>query len=266
MPNRLRAEVQAALGGDAADWMEDTRAAVAAGTCVIGDIFPAVSRRVGRGPLGAPPPRSAWRVDDGARALLLLALKDRDPGGVLATARDLYFAGEARERIGVLRALPLLGDAPDALPAVLDAVRVSQAELFEAAICDNAYASAHLPALEFRKAVLKCVFVGLSPARVERLAERADPELCQGLYDYVLEREAASRPVPPEVWPYAALHAPPGLLAKLIGVLEHPDARHRAAAAAALRRLEDPRATPFLDDRAARERDPEVRRALGLEA
>ncbi|MCB9559111.1 MAG: HEAT repeat domain-containing protein [Kofleriaceae bacterium] len=258
-------------------WLEQVIADVAAGA----DpevAFPAVGRHVGRGGLDVPGatlttatgevvPLAAWRVDDAARVRVLLAAARHDAAGALATAARLYAQGDARERTGALRALPFLPGAADdaaALPAVLDAMRVTQGEIFEAAICDNPYGSRHLPQLEWRKAVLKALFVGLSIHRIPGLDDRADADLAQSLCDFAAEREAATRAVPPELWPLAARHAPPGLAAKLIGYLEHPNPVHRAAAATALGHVvaTDARVRPFLTDRAERERDDVVAAAL----
>jgi hypothetical protein len=249
-------------------WLDDViRAAVAGDSAAVESAFPAAARRVGRGPLGSRGalvvgahaiPLRAWRVDDAARVAMLLAL----PSGAEGLARRLYFAGDAREKASSLRALAVVGASPAALDAVLDASRLNQAEVFEAAIAENPYASAHLPAHEFRKAVLKCAFLGISLARVADLASRADRALTDMLLGYVSERELAARSVPPDVWPVAALHPVPGLAARLLGYLEHPSPAHRAAAARALGRLGDDATRPFLADRLGRETDEEVRRAL----
>ena len=114
------------------------------------------------------------------------------------------------------------------------------------------------------EAVLKVAFVGLALERVVGLAARADAAFAQSLVDLACEREAATRPVPPAMWPIAARFPPPGLAAKLLGYLEHPSPDHRAAAAAALAALvaTDPRVRPFLADRAAREPVPAIRQTL----
>jgi hypothetical protein len=255
-------------------WLDETIAGAAAGSLDVRVAFPAVARHVGRvgldvsdsidTELGAAS-LAAWRVDDAARVLILLAAARHDPGGALALARELYLTGDTRERTGALRALALLPNASRddaALPAVLDAMRINQGEIFEAAILDNPYASHHLPQHEWRKAVLKALFVGHSIPRIVGLEARADAELAASLLDLATEREAATRAVPPELWPVAALHPPPGLAAKLLGYLEHPAPEHRAAAATALGRLRDPRVRPFLVDRAERERVDAVRDAL----
>jgi hypothetical protein len=231
--------------------------------------FPAVSRRLGKEPLGsrsalvapglpAEVPLRAWRTDDAGRAALLLAF----PDDAETLARELYFGGDMRERSGALRALAVLGRRPVAADAVMDACRVSAVELFEAAVAENPYMAGVLPDPEFRQAVLKAAFMGISLARIARLEERADAELSRMLLSYVTEREVAGRSVPPDVWTVVAAHPTPGLVAKLCGYLEHPAEAHRLGAAGAIGRIRDARARPFLEDRLGRETDPAVRRAL----
>jgi hypothetical protein len=110
--------------------------------------------------------------------------------------------------------------------------------------------------------VLKVAFVGVSIARVPGVEARADAELSRMLLSYVTEREVAGRSVPPDIWPVAALHPTPGLVAKLCGYLEHPATAHRVAAAQALGRIGARHARPFMNDRLAREDDRTVRRLL----
>jgi len=277
--NQLVTLVGARARTEGIAWLDAERARIAGGdAAALALAFPAAGRQVGRGGLDAPGatittpggeviPLAAWRVDDAARVVLLLADARRAPAGALARAFTLYQQGDARERCGVLRALSLLpgADADDAaIGAVLDAMRTSQGEVLEAALCDNPYASRHLPPLEWRMAALKVVFVGMSLDRVARVAERADAELAQSLVDLANEREAATRAVPPEMWPVAARFPPPGLAAKLVGYLEHPAVAHRAAAATALGLLlpSTPALRAFLTDRLAREPDAAVQDAL----
>src|SRR5438552_1262351 len=86
---------------------------------------------------------------------------------------------------------PRLPEGDAALPAVRDALRANAADLFAAAICENGYTSRHLPDDLFNQAVLKCAFVGLRLGRIERVEERATPELARMLFAYVTEREHA---------------------------------------------------------------------------
>lgn len=264
--------VRAATSAEGMTWLERALADIAAGDAEIAQLFPATARKLGRGSLGAPASAqpygaslAAWHTDDAGRALLLAAAKEAVGSAFPQVALDLYTHGDARERVGVLRALTLFTGEPALLPIVLDAVRTNQGSLFEATLCDNPYTSTHLPDLEFRKAVLKAVFVGLSIRRVVNLHQRANAELARSLVDYINEREAASRSVPAELWPFVALHPPEGAAAKIIGYLEHPSVDHRIACAEALASIVvggDATALAFLRSRARRETDPAVRDAL----
>ena len=259
-------------------WLEDQLARLAAGGGELAIAFASAGRQVGRGGLDVPGaelispaderiPLAAWRVDDAARVRLLLAAARHAPATALDRARESYFGGDARERVGALRALSLLpgaADDPVALPAVLDALRNNQGEIFEAAILDNPYASRHLPQHEWHKATLKALFNGWPIRRIARLDQRADATLAQSVVDLAIEREAAGRVVSPDTWPIAARFPPPGLAAKLVGYLEHWNRDHRLAAAEALQVLapHDARVVPFVVDRAAREPDAAVRALL----
>ena len=274
----LRERLRARVGPERLAWLDRTVAGVADGSIEIAHVFPAVAREVGREGLDAGGATihlasgdrvalAAWRIDDAARVLLVRAAGARGGAGV-AIARELYERGDARERTGALRALSLLPGAEadaGALPAVLDAMRHNQGEIFEAAIADNAYAAWHLPQHEWRKAVLKAAFIGVAVDRVLRLAQRTDPELAGSLFEYVAEREAAGRGVAPALWQVIAAHPPRGLAGKLVGYLEHPAPEHRAAAALALGmllRAGDARPRPFLVDRGERETDDVVKVAI----
>ena len=90
------------------------------------------------------------------------------------------------------------------------------------------------------------------------LEKRADAEMAASLLDFADEREAAGRPVPDSVWTVAAFHPRPGLVARLIGRLEHPMASMRKTAAVALKNARDSRALSFLNERHKREEDTDV--------
>ena len=112
--------------------------------------------------------------------------------------------------------------------------------------------------VEYRKAVLKALFCDLDINGFLGLSERADNELAHSLKDFADEREAAGRAVPDVLWPVLALHPQPGLIARLIGKLEHPLASQRIVAARSLRNAGDVRALSFLTERLAREDEPSV--------
>ena len=238
----------------------------------IGVLFPAAGRKLGRGALGADAAvqphgasLAAWRIDDAGRVVLIGALKASRPDDFHKTIVDLYQRGDARERVGVLRGIAFYGDDPELVPLILDALRTNELSTFEAALGENPYASTHLPQFDFRKAVLKAVFVGMSIRRIVDLDKRADIELSTSLIEYIEEREAATRSVLPELWPFIGLNPTDGAVAKILGYLEHPDAEHRSAAAEALATIVvsgDASPLPFLKSRAARETETLAKDAL----
>src|SRR5438093_8542769 len=215
------------LSAAARTWLAAARAESGRDGSALGRHFPAAARKVGHAMLLASPSREGvrlssggpvldpWRVDEAARVLLLLEDARRETAGALGRANDLYFVSDGRERIALLRGLALLPEGDAALPAVRDALRANAGDLFAAAICENGYTSRHLPDDLFDQAVLKCAFVGLRLRRIERVEERATPELARLLFAYVTEREHAVRSVAPDLWPLIALHPPPGALERI---------------------------------------------------
>ncbi|MEV0387507.1 EboA domain-containing protein [Nonomuraea sp. NPDC050643] len=149
--------------------------------------FAAAGRRTGRAPLPAAP---GWTADEAARALLLAALP---PDRLPAELPDLYRYGDADEKRAVLKALPLLPIGTEAVPLLRDAIRTNDARLLAAAV--GPY-SRHLDQPAWRQAVLKCVFMGVPLAEVDRLGERADAELTAMLAAYADELAAAGRSMP----------------------------------------------------------------------
>jgi hypothetical protein len=293
----LQTRLTAQLDTDASAWLSEATAAVRTDAGAVAARFAEAARRVGRGVLSASPadapdlpagrfpmPTAAWRRADAARALLLLAAADSLGDAVMATAAGVYRAGDTDARIAVLRALALLpgglpdsplpappvapgaeaGDTPAqaALRAMGDALRTNVVPLFDAATAGNAYFAAAVPELEYNKAVLKRVFMRMPISPVLGLAERANAELSRMLLNLIEECEVSWRAYPQEIWPVVAGYPLPGVLPKLIGLLEHPDDVLREAAATALARIGDPRGKQFAAERLERETRPPVRAAL----
>ncbi|MCA9545781.1 MAG: EboA domain-containing protein, partial [Myxococcales bacterium] len=164
-----------------------------------------------------------WTTDTAARVLLLAQAVQRTsaPYAALYAAYDL---GDTETRVAALHALSFVDDPEEdpALEIIADAGRTYLEQLMEAAWCGNPFTAAHLDDQQYRKAVLKALFCGLDVSRFIGLEDRADAELAKSLCEFADEREAAGRPVPPAVWVVSALHPRPGLVARLIGRMEHP--------------------------------------------
>ncbi|MFQ5829346.1 MAG: EboA domain-containing protein [Candidatus Methylomirabilia bacterium] len=176
--------------------------------------FTAVARRLGKAPLGLAReeisrlrahgidwPMDRWGLDELGRATLLLvvAVHLRD-AALEELVEECYRQGDNRERQAVLRALPLLPAADRLLPLGVDACRTHIQPLFEAIACENPYPTAHFPELNFNQMVLKALFTGVALERIVGLEGRVTPELTRMAKDYVSERRAAGRSVPPDIW------------------------------------------------------------------
>ncbi|MEU4409624.1 EboA domain-containing protein [Streptosporangium sp. NPDC023963] len=169
------------------EWLAGARESVAAKPESVTRHFASAGRRAGRAPL---PDAPGWTADEAARAVLLAALP---PDAVAGQVADLYRYGDADEKRAVLKALPLLPLGAEAVPLLHDAIRTNDTRLVAAAL--GPYAG-HLDQTMWRQAVLKCVFMGVPLAAVDRLEERADAELAGMLAAFAEERTAAGRPTP----------------------------------------------------------------------
>ncbi|MEU6643908.1 EboA domain-containing protein [Saccharomonospora sp. NPDC046836] len=182
----------------AADWLSRAEGAVRADPVKIRTLFPAVGRKAGRSSLDAQG-LVHGTTDDHARVRLLAALATALTGDELAKeVADLYRYGDGAERRGVLRGLHHLpaGVADVGLQLVEDALRANDIGLVAAAL--GPFAAERLDPHMWRHGVLKCLFVGVPLAAVSGLADRIDDELVRMVTDYVAERKAAGRTVPPD--------------------------------------------------------------------
>lgn len=208
-------------------------------------------------------PVGDWKLDEAARTLFLARAAEgsEDPYASLFAAYD---AGDTGTRQAALRALNFVRQADPAkgLELILDAGRTYLNVLLLAAWSGNPFSSANLDEHDYRKAVLKAFFCDVPVEGFLLLEQRADPELAKSMCEFMDERLAAGRTVPRALWAIAALHPQPGLVARLIGNLEHPDALERRVAAVGLGRARDPRGEGFLAERLAREPDPKVQAAI----
>lgn len=181
---------------------QDTAAVAAAGPAALDSRFPAAGRYYGRGPL---PGWADWSVEDAVRAVLLIRLPLHG-AELAAEAAARYDGGDAAERRGVLRALPFLPVGDAALALTDDALRTNDNRLIAAAL--GPYARAHLDQYRWRQAVLKCLFTGIPLHKVAGIDERRDVELARMAQGFAIERRAAGRPVPADLWLVATLVAP----------------------------------------------------------
>jgi hypothetical protein len=204
----------------------------AASTTAVLRAFPAIGRRLGRGPLPGCDPVGGygWTVDDAGRTRLLLAASGSRDGDALATLLErLYRHGDAAERRGVLRALDVFPLGGRGLALLRDALRTNDARLIAAAV-GGQYAAGVLPDADLAQAVLKCLFMGVPLAAVAAVPGRVSPELARMTADFARERVAAGRDVPDDAWLVLRCEPEAITAAGLPAELESPAGERRAAA------------------------------------
>jgi hypothetical protein len=191
--------------------------------------FPAAGRNVGRTILGEGTTDPApWTADDAARCLMLVALGDR----VHEELWGLYRFGDADEQRAIVRSLHLLPHSGGELDLVRDAARTNDPRLVRVAL--GPYGMANLDDDEVAQIALKCVFSGVPLSCIDGLPGRTTPRLARMLASFALERVAAGRSVPSEIWPFVDRFPPDDLLAAIEARCESDVAEQRTSAEAAL--------------------------------
>jgi hypothetical protein len=205
----LEKRLRESLDREKAEWF--SQAVKRAGPGTVDDllhIYTEASRFLGRASMvngGAPEAASDvpshWTLEDAGRLLFLLArhAHAKDAGQAAADATACYEQGDTREQQSWMRGVALLPDAGQYLPLVVDACRTNILPLFEAVACDNPYPARYFPERNFNQMVLKALFNNVALARIQRLADRANPELSRMAGDYEAERRAAGRSVPGDI-------------------------------------------------------------------
>ncbi|MFF3039367.1 EboA domain-containing protein [Arthrobacter citreus] len=191
-------------------WLQQAVARVAADPGALPAVFASAGRSVGRSPLKpAADPTAVLHGSrsDYARSEFLRRLAGfLTPEELAETLVELYNGGDSAERRGVLRGLGALASREPGLPAPVvaaglqvtaEALRTNETGLVAAAA--GPFAAAHLDQHNWRHAVLKLIFMGVSIAAVTDLSHRADDELARMAADFAAERRAAGRPVPDDV-------------------------------------------------------------------
>lgn len=207
-------------------------------------------------------PLDHWGIDEAARAALLLSVVHLDAEGYTRLVQQCYELGDSREQQSWLRALSLLPHCERFVATAIDACRTNIIPLFEAMACENPYPMHYFPELNFNQMVLKSLFNSIALRRIIGLESRFNAELSRMADDYVSEREAAGREVPPDIWLVVAPEVQPEKLQRIYRYLHHENRNHRYWAAVGLGHRRDSESLSQLKKRALIEADPKVKEAL----
>jgi len=228
-PDDLREALLGSLDDAARSRLVSALADIARDPAAIRKEFPAAGRNLGRAALeDAGDDPAPWTADDAGRCLMLLALSDR----VDEELSGLYRFGDADEQRAIVRSLHLLPIAGGGLDLVRDAARTNDPRLVRVAL--GPYGIEHLEDEEVAQIALKCVFQGVPLSCIDGLADRATPGLSRMLASFALERVAAGRTVPSDIWPFVAMFPPDDLLEAIEAEADSEVAERRDAAEAAL--------------------------------
>lgn len=271
--------LQRRVAGFSWQWFQDTlrTAEVPLQESRLLSTYTAISRKLGKTALQLDPSEKKrlrgmnplltldhWSVDDAARAALLLTLSEHisDPVHYAEQVRACYENGDSREQQSWLRSLSLLPDCERFVDIATDACRTNIIPLFESIACENPYPFRHFPELNFNQMVLKGLFNDIGISRIVGLEERFNPELSRMADDYVSEREAAGRHVPPSIWLVIAPRIPSERLPRVHRYLLHENPEHRYWAAKGLSFTNDPASRTALEKQRRLESEADLIRVM----
>lgn len=192
-----------------AEWLAQAQEDIRRDASTLPRAFALVGRKFGRGPVQpASDPRALvhGRIEDIARASLIVLLLESEPSRSAAVLGELFQRGDSAERRGVLRGFDALEQGGMELPddviglgvsLVNEALRTNEADVVAAAV--GPFAAANLDQHSWRHAVLKLVFMEVTLDAVAGLDRRTDRELARMAQDFAAERRAAGRPVPLDI-------------------------------------------------------------------
>jgi hypothetical protein len=208
-------------------------------------------------------PIQHWNYADAGRALLVLQAVSTAPEQAQSIIRNYFQQGDETEVAAITHILILFADGEALKFYAREAGRTNTKPLYAALAQYNPYPAKFYSSHEFNQLILKALFMGVGIDPVIGLIERANPELSQMCEDYIKERVAAGRRIPPDIWlalePYASQEGEAMLAEHLAD--ESPE--HRYFAVKAL--LHNPgkaNRKQLLGSRAQLETDPRIQALL----
>ena len=143
---------------------------------------------------------NGFSSDRVGRIWLLLQVAAENKTFYLQTINQHFLSAEMNELVALYSALPVFAYPQDWESRCAEGIRTNIAGVLEATVYENPYPSEYLSEAEWNQMVLKAIFTGKEINRIIGLEERANMALSHMLIDYAHERQAAGRPVDPQLW------------------------------------------------------------------
>lgn len=175
-------------------------------------VFTALPRFVGRQPVTVPDDMAfalerirpgfvvnGWTMDRLARVWWLLQLPADDEANYVSTITELFRAGEINELVALYSALPILAYPGAWRFQATEGIRNNIADVQSAIMLHNPYPKDEFDEAAWNQMVLKAFFTDKDVMQITGLPERKNARLAQTLADYIAERRAAGRSLPPYI-------------------------------------------------------------------
>lgn len=205
-----------------------------------------------------------WSSADAARLILLMSAIEREPELAENIILSYYKMGDESEHIALVQGLIFFAPGEYLTELALDVGRTNNLEVLAALTLDNPYPACFYSESAFNQMVLKALFLGLAIERIEGIEQRTNPDLTRMCENYVVEREAAGRTVPNDIWLAIGPFASDTGRQQMIDYLDHENVGHRYYSTLALvqRLSQDPTLTTILKQRLETEQEPMIHKLL----
>lgn len=230
------------------DWMLDRQQAIAAGDRKsLYLAFGLASRKTGKADLNLTAAElsaasairpgwqpQGWTVDQLTRVLFVLSYPAENGEEFIATLDQLFAAAEVHELVALYQGLPLYPHPERLQLRCAEGLRSNIPAVFRAIAHGNPFPAEQLNDDQWNQLVLKSLFIGVMLDPIVGLDARANAKLARMLTDFAHERQAAGRPVSPELWRCVGPFADEAMIADLERVLSSGSPIEKQAAALAL--------------------------------
>ncbi|QHV98803.1 EboA domain-containing protein [Spirosoma endbachense] len=175
-------------------------------------VFTALPRFVGKQPVDVPADITfalervrpgfavlGWTLDRLARVWWLLQFPVDDESVYVKTIGQLFKAGELNELVALYSALPVLAFPEAWRFQATEGIRNNIADVQSAIMLHNPYPADYFDEAAWNQMILKAFFTDKDVTQIIKLYERKNARLAHTLADYVAERRAAGRSLPPAI-------------------------------------------------------------------